>query len=278
MIDLDALRMNSRLSWSRAQQNLALLDHYFWLRSSRSDRHRFLKTYLENRSEPVADARQFAAGIESSTRAWAERLWRRWGRRCCSTNKYFQALQGPKSAGRSPPAISIPPRSSRCWLIRMPPSPARRRSCSRTRGRQPSPRRRCWWAASRRGSFTSGSTARSGSIPGSTWCARRAPGARGRPASTWSAGEFPLPATWPSWPANGPSAPAPSPGSCRTRPTWSTIKQDNVTTLAEYVRKVLPTLDPLGSEGPSSPPQPGPGPSDPGPPRAIALTPRSEGK
>ncbi|MBV8129120.1 MAG: phosphotransferase [Planctomycetaceae bacterium] len=94
MIDLDALRKNSRLSWSGAQQNLALLDHYFWLRSSRSDRHRFLKAYLESRSEPVADARRFAAGIESSTQVWAERLWRRWGRRCRSTNKYFQVYKG----------------------------------------------------------------------------------------------------------------------------------------------------------------------------------------
>ena len=90
MIDLDALRMNSRLTWPKAQQNLALLDHYFWLRSSRCDRHRFLKAYIENRSEPVGDTREFAAGIETSTRAWAERLWRRWGRRCCSSNKYFQ--------------------------------------------------------------------------------------------------------------------------------------------------------------------------------------------
>src|SRR5208337_4937718 len=69
-------------------------DHYFWLRSSRSDRHRFLKAYLKSRSESVADARRFAAGIESSTRAWAERLWRRWGRRCRSTNKYFQVYKG----------------------------------------------------------------------------------------------------------------------------------------------------------------------------------------
>jgi serine/threonine protein kinase len=94
MVDLDALRKTARLSWFRAQQNLALLDHYFWLRSSRSDRHRFLVTYLENRTEPIADARRFAVGIESSTRAWAERLWRRWGRRCCSTNKYFKLEKG----------------------------------------------------------------------------------------------------------------------------------------------------------------------------------------
>ena len=52
MIDLDALRKSRRVTWKLARQNLALLDHFFWLRSSRTDRYRFLKTYLRNRSEP----------------------------------------------------------------------------------------------------------------------------------------------------------------------------------------------------------------------------------
>ncbi|MGC8638254.1 MAG: lipopolysaccharide kinase InaA family protein [Isosphaeraceae bacterium] len=99
MIDLDALRQGSRLSWTAAQRNLALLDHYFWLRSSRTDRGRFLKAYLANRTEPTPDVRQFARGIEESTRAWAERLWRRWGRRCRSTNKYFQKYKGEQTWG-----------------------------------------------------------------------------------------------------------------------------------------------------------------------------------
>jgi tRNA A-37 threonylcarbamoyl transferase component Bud32 len=93
MIDLDALR-GRRVTWKVAQQNLALLNHFFWSRSSRTDRCRFLKTYLENRSEPPGDVRRLAHGIERSTRTWAERLWRRWGRRCRSTNKYFQVFTG----------------------------------------------------------------------------------------------------------------------------------------------------------------------------------------
>jgi tRNA A-37 threonylcarbamoyl transferase component Bud32 len=94
MIDLDALRQEKRLSWTRARRNLALLDHYFWLRCSRTDRHRFLKSYLEHRAGSPPDARGFSQAIEDSTRAWAERLWRRWGRRCHSTNKYFQRFKG----------------------------------------------------------------------------------------------------------------------------------------------------------------------------------------
>ena len=94
MIDLDALRKSRRMTWKLARQNLALLDHYFWLRSSRTDRYRFLKTYLRNRSERPPQVRGFASRIEESTRLWAERLWRRWGRRCRSSNKYFEVHPG----------------------------------------------------------------------------------------------------------------------------------------------------------------------------------------
>jgi tRNA A-37 threonylcarbamoyl transferase component Bud32 len=90
MIDLDALRASRRVSWKLARQNLASLDHYFWLRSSRTDRFRFLKAYLQNREEPSPDVLRFARQIEATTRLWAERLWRRWGRRCRFSNKYFE--------------------------------------------------------------------------------------------------------------------------------------------------------------------------------------------
>lgn len=93
MIDLDALRTEKSLDWGKARRNLALLDHYFWTRSSRVDRGRFLKAYLEARDGSPDSAREFALGVEESTRLWAERLWRRWGKRCRSTNKYFQVYK-----------------------------------------------------------------------------------------------------------------------------------------------------------------------------------------
>jgi tRNA A-37 threonylcarbamoyl transferase component Bud32 len=97
MIDLDALRVCHPLGWPEAQLNLALLNHYFWLRCGRADRYRFLKTYLEARNRAPADPDAFARGIEEATRAWAERLWRRWGRRCRGTNKYFQNYRGRRA-------------------------------------------------------------------------------------------------------------------------------------------------------------------------------------
>ncbi|WP_165249906.1 lipopolysaccharide kinase InaA family protein [Paludisphaera soli] len=93
MIDLDALRTVRNFGWAKARLNLALLDHYFWTRSSRVDRRRFLKSYLEARDGAPDSPREFALGVEDSTRRWAERLWRRWGKRCRSTNKYFQVYK-----------------------------------------------------------------------------------------------------------------------------------------------------------------------------------------
>jgi serine/threonine protein kinase len=96
VIDLDALRVTRRLSWADVRENLALLNHYFWIRCNRSDRYRFLHAYLKARREPAApSARALSQDIELSTRAWAERLWRRWGRRCWSRNKYFNVHRRP---------------------------------------------------------------------------------------------------------------------------------------------------------------------------------------
>ena len=92
MIDLDALRVRTRIGWREARANLALLNHYFWLRSGRTDRQRFVSAYLRARRVDPPDPHAFARGIEVATRAWAERLWRRWGRRCQSTNKYFKTF------------------------------------------------------------------------------------------------------------------------------------------------------------------------------------------
>ncbi len=99
MIDLDALRQRRRVDWKAARQNLALFNHFFWVRSSRTDRLRFLASYRRHRRGPVTGLKRAARQIEAATRTWAERLWRRWGRRCRSSNKYFEVVTGEGSWG-----------------------------------------------------------------------------------------------------------------------------------------------------------------------------------
>lgn len=92
MIDLDALRRRPRLGRAGRLANLSHLNHSFWLRSTRTERLRFLRAYLDELGER-AEWRGWAARIERRTRAWAERLWRRWGRRCTGSNKYFRVIR-----------------------------------------------------------------------------------------------------------------------------------------------------------------------------------------
>jgi serine/threonine protein kinase len=101
MIDLDALRFCFPLGWPEAEHNLALLNHYFWVRSNRSDRFRYLKSYLRARHSDISppSPAKLARGIEEATREWAERLWRRWGGRCRGSNKYFQVASGKRCWG-----------------------------------------------------------------------------------------------------------------------------------------------------------------------------------
>lgn len=97
-IHFDARSLSKPLTWPESRRNLALLNHYFWLRSERSDRYRFLRTYLQAREAPAPPpVLEFARGIEDATREWAERLWRRWGKRCQKSNKYFTTASGPRT-------------------------------------------------------------------------------------------------------------------------------------------------------------------------------------
>ncbi len=90
MIDLDALRVGRVVDAEEARDNLALLNHYFWTRASRTDRLRFVRAYLKGRRLEGVSAKRFAMDVEGATRSWAERLWRRWGKRCLGSNKYFE--------------------------------------------------------------------------------------------------------------------------------------------------------------------------------------------
>lgn len=104
LIDLDALRLRPvPLPVHEIRDNLAQLNNYFWSRSSRVERLRFLEHYLKfrKRHNPLSpmEMAKFARQIESATRTWAERLWRRWAKRGQGTNKYFKTFTAPSTWG-----------------------------------------------------------------------------------------------------------------------------------------------------------------------------------
>ncbi len=221
MIDLDAMRKCRRVTWKLARQNLALLDHYFWLRSSRTDRFRFLKTYLDTRSEPSPPVGRFARQIEDTTRLWAERLWRRWGRRCRSSNKYFEVYRGPLTRCVASRDLD------RCEIDRLLEDPDV--GVRATRG---DPAQELADDDGRRDDDARPWASDSGDLqavqpqevdrPAARRCFdRRARGVRGKPARTWSAAGSRLRRTWRMCRAGDRSRATLSSGFCRTRLIWS---------------------------------------------------------
>lgn len=104
LIDLDALALRPvPLPLKEIRDNLAQLNNYFFSRSSRVERLRFLELYLKfrKRHNPLSpmEMTKFAREIESATRTWAERLWRRWAKRGQGTNKYFKTFMAPATWG-----------------------------------------------------------------------------------------------------------------------------------------------------------------------------------
>src|SRR5205823_6880590 len=51
LIDLNAVRLGLPLSWKQSRQNLVILNRWFVLRASRSDRYRFWKAYRNHRQQ-----------------------------------------------------------------------------------------------------------------------------------------------------------------------------------------------------------------------------------
>ena len=104
-------RTTRRLGWRAAiRRTSPCLEPLFLALMHRAmSRSRFLP-YLEplrsrHRSAATRHA-WFARSIEDSTRRWAERLWRRWGRRCCGKNKYFKTFRTITAWSIAPPRPS----------------------------------------------------------------------------------------------------------------------------------------------------------------------------
>lgn len=95
LIDLHAATFGEVLDWAASRDNLIMLNRWFVQRSSRSDRRRFWRTYIQRRStqrEPEA-VRAQARELESATWKSCLAFWRNRDRRCLTNNRYFYSLR-----------------------------------------------------------------------------------------------------------------------------------------------------------------------------------------
>jgi tRNA A-37 threonylcarbamoyl transferase component Bud32 len=113
LIDLHAVQVGQPLTWRVSRENLILLNRWFALRASRTDRLRFWRAYCrarvraghpwpETTPTPAAGrqaTREAARDLEQGTWLSNLRFWRRRDRRCLASNRYYQRFQTGTVAG-----------------------------------------------------------------------------------------------------------------------------------------------------------------------------------
>jgi tRNA A-37 threonylcarbamoyl transferase component Bud32 len=129
LLDLDAVRLSARLSWSVSAANLVLLNRYFSLRASRADRLRFWQAYCRARPPEFGPAGVFGtsgqqrpaallgAAVEEQTWQSNVEFWLRRDRRCCRNNRYYYRF---KQAGFSGCAAADVSRAELASLLENP--------------------------------------------------------------------------------------------------------------------------------------------------------------
>src|SRR5262249_5316576 len=88
LIDLHAVRLRPSLSWPEARDNLVVLNRWFSLRSSRTDRFRFWLAY--SREARLADVSEGARQLERCTRRSVARFVAGLDRRCLGGNRHYR--------------------------------------------------------------------------------------------------------------------------------------------------------------------------------------------
>lgn len=99
LIDLDMVRLSGPLDWPAARANLVVLDRWFALRWSRTDRRRAWRAYCRGRPELRLDERAVAAEVERATHESLLRQFRAFDDKCYGGNRHFRAIRGEGVTG-----------------------------------------------------------------------------------------------------------------------------------------------------------------------------------
>jgi hypothetical protein len=104
LIDLHAVHLGGPLGWAASRANLVVLNRWFILRASRTDRLRFWDVYHRHRPALVGEgpqAAELARELERLT--WASNLdfWRSRDRRSLATNRYYERVHSDAVVGHT---------------------------------------------------------------------------------------------------------------------------------------------------------------------------------
>jgi tRNA A-37 threonylcarbamoyl transferase component Bud32 len=109
VIDLHDVGLGASLDWSTSRSNLVILNRWFVLRVSRTDRARFWRAYCDHRITPCLPGSSLhdpskrpgliARDLERRT-WWSNwRFWQSRDRRCLVTNRYYRHVHAGSAAG-----------------------------------------------------------------------------------------------------------------------------------------------------------------------------------
>jgi tRNA A-37 threonylcarbamoyl transferase component Bud32 len=126
LIDLHAVHLGGLVSWAASRANLIVMNRWFILRASRTDRLRFWGAYHRSRPELIEEgprAAELARELERLT--WASNLdfWRSRDRRSLATNRYFECVHSETVVGH---AVRDLDRNAVAALLSDPDEPFRR--------------------------------------------------------------------------------------------------------------------------------------------------------
>jgi tRNA A-37 threonylcarbamoyl transferase component Bud32 len=115
LTDLHAVRFGRPLDWPATRANLTLLNRWFQVRATRSDRLRFWRTYISTRATlPTPDADRMARDLETATEASNLRFWASRTARYRTDNRDSRRVRGPAASGYA--VRDLPDELLRVWL------------------------------------------------------------------------------------------------------------------------------------------------------------------
>src|SRR5438105_11142901 len=100
LIDLHAVRLTSPLDWRASRDNLVIINRWFVLRATRSDRLRFWHAYCARRREASIGTKRMRE-VEEQTTISNREFWHNLEGRCLENNRRFRRVHSAVASGHA---------------------------------------------------------------------------------------------------------------------------------------------------------------------------------